>query len=75
MIDDDPDPIDEIRAVRAARMRKFKTLDAYVAYLQTLPMTVDGMLAHLREEDAKKKAPLCAFSTSKGKRRRSKVKV
>lgn len=42
-------PIEEIRAVRAARMKQFNTLEAYAAYLETLP-SVDEMLARLREK-------------------------
>jgi hypothetical protein len=37
MIDDDPDPVEEIRAIRRGIMRKHKTLDAYFAHLSTLP--------------------------------------
>ncbi len=37
MIDEEMDPVEEIRSIRRSIMRKHKTLDAYFAHLSTLP--------------------------------------
>lgn len=37
MIDEELDPVGEIRAIRKNLMRKYKTLDAYFDHLSTLP--------------------------------------
>ncbi len=58
MMDDDPDPVEEIRAIRRKIMRKYKTLDAYVKHLQTLP-SAEEMHARIKaelERSEKKKA-------------------
>ena len=55
MIDDDMDPIEEIRAIRAKIWRKHKTMDAYFDYLKTVP-SADVLLAQVRAKIEKAKA-------------------
>ena len=54
MIDDDVDPIEEIRAIRAKIWRKCKTMDAYFDYLKTVP-SADVLLTQVRAKIAKAK--------------------
>jgi len=59
MIDEDIDPVEEIRAIRRKHDRRFKTSDAYWAYIKTVP-SADILLAQIREKiakSAKKAAP------------------
>jgi len=55
MIDDDPDPVEEIRAIRQKIWRKHKTIEAYVAHFKTIP-SADALLARVREKIAKAEA-------------------
>ena len=55
MTDDDIDPIDEIRAIRAKNSRKYKTMDAYFDHLKTVP-PADVLLAQLRKKIEKARA-------------------
>jgi hypothetical protein len=43
-------PIEEIGAIREEIMEEFKTLDAYVAYLQTLP-SASELLAQKQDKN------------------------
>ncbi len=67
MIDDVPDPVEEIRAIRRKIARKFKTLDAYFDHVQTLP-SVEEMHARVRAKLEKSK------KVKSSTRRRSKTK-
>ncbi len=54
-IDDDPDPVEEIRAIRRKIMRKYKTLDAYFDHLQSLP-SAEEMHAQIKAKIERAKA-------------------
>jgi len=52
---EDADPVDELHRLRVATAKHFKTLDAYMEYLRTVP-TAKEMIAELKAEIAEKKA-------------------
>jgi len=52
MIDDDPDPIEEIRATRRKIMRKCKTVEGYYQHLLNLP-PAEEMIAQFKARLAK----------------------
>ncbi len=47
-MNDDIDPVDEVRAVREAIQKKYKTLDAYMAHMKEIP-TADELLRQVRQ--------------------------
>ena len=59
MIDEDLDPVEEIRAIRAKINRKYKTIDAYCEHLRTIP-SADVLLAQIQAKIAKAKIKAAA---------------
>ena len=55
MIDDDPDPIEEIRATRRKIMRRCKTVEGYYQHLLNLP-PAEEMVAQFKVRLAKAEA-------------------
>ena len=49
MIDDDPDPVEEVRAIRQKIWRKHRTIEAYAAHIKDIP-SADVLLAQVREK-------------------------
>ncbi len=47
-MNDDIDPVDEVRAVREAIQEKYKTLDAYMAHMKEIP-SADELLRQVRQ--------------------------
>lgn len=63
MMNDELDPVEEIRAIREKIMRKYKTTDAYFEHLKMIP-TAEVLLAQVRRKNEKTK------SAAKSPRRR-----
>ncbi len=55
-LDDDVDPVEEIRAIRDEIARKFKTPSAYLAYLRTRSIALDEDAGYNKKEENKKNA-------------------
>ena len=51
-MDDDVDPVGEIRAIRHRKDRQFKTMEAYFEYIRTIP-SAEALLAKIRGKVAK----------------------
>lgn len=71
MIDDDLDPVEEIRTIRRNIMKKYKTLDAYFEHIHTLPSPQemhDQIKAKLAKSNKIKSHPV-------SRRRKQTVKV
>jgi hypothetical protein len=52
MMNDETDPVEEIRAIRKSIARKYKTTDAYFAHLKTVP-SAEVLLAQVQRKNEK----------------------